>query len=256
MAADPSSVFGTITGNLLPSGSVILSVLIVLFFMFCSGIFLWVMATKHRWPVKYKAIIFEKFGNFRRPLTNKLVIFKRKQGQEGYYIDKRKVALSIEDAELDQKNRPIFFLDKFEDRYIPIRHSEVLLLLDKDADGKDIVKAIPASSFLAESRLSEYEEAIRQAAINDAKKYKWMDKLGPLVLVGVPMVILLISFFLTAWSVKGQQANLAELQQANAKQDAVIGQLGELVKQMSESNTLVAKYLGEVRATAPTVPPG
>ena len=255
-APDPSSVFGTISGNLLPSQSTTISVLIVIFFMFCAGIFLFVLATKHRWPIKYRAIIFEMVGDTHRPLLKKLVIFKRKPGQEGYYVDKRKVALSISDAMLDDKNRPVFLLDKFEDRYVPIEHSKIMPLFAKDAEGKAIIDWVPASSFLAKVNLSEYEEAIGQAAINDAKKYKWIDKLGPLLIIGVPMVILLISFFLTAWSVKQQQANLQELQVSNAKYDAVIVKMGDLVTQMSESNELVAKYLGEVRETVPSAPPG
>jgi hypothetical protein len=256
MAATPGEVFGTITSNILPSGSVFLAAIVVIFFMFCAGVFIFLAATKHTRPRKYRAVIFERIGKSLLPQFNKVVIYKRKAGEEGYYIDKRKVALSIEDAYLDKKARPVFFLQKVEDTYVALSLSDVMPIVKKSSEGKETVEYIHVSSFIPHTDLNEYRRAITQSAVSDAKKWRWVDKLAPLVLVGVPMISLLLHFFLTAWSVKQDQTNLAELKLGTAQIAAVVPAIGELTKEVAESNQLVAKYLGEVHETVPAVPPG
>jgi len=195
-----------------------------------------IMLNKWKRPIKYKATIFEKIGNSYR-ISSGLVFFKRTVDELGYYVEKRKIELDIKQGYLMKNGKTQFFLLKIEDRYIPIilgDEMEVQTVKGGKAEKLEI------NDFLAFSKLDEYEKGLTESIKHDARKYKWIDKLGPLLMIGLPIFALIIMFFIAAWVTRSNTEVVSGLQKLEATQITIANNWASIAK----SFDIIATELG------------
>lgn len=206
--ADASQIFSA----LLPDASVLIWLLLAVVVAPIIGFFVWLFITADTRPIKYKGVALELIGDTIQRKGIK-VIYKRKKGEEGYYVNKKKIFLSKKYGVIDHKGKTAFYLFKDGDKYAPILLGDKLLLLDQyeDDTGKTIKKKVKLANFGAELNLKEFELAVIESIEHDARKYRNSELLERLFLFGVPMIVLLIAFFLLSMSFK-KSAEINELQ--------------------------------------------
>jgi len=212
--ATPTDVIGQLFGGVAGQGVNFVVWIIIICAM--GGILLYSYWWRSRRPFKYPATIFEQVGDAFRVSSGK-VLYKRFGEERGYYVAgyENKIHLNKKLAVVGSKGHTAFYLLKVgEDKFIPMQIDKLTKVL---MDGE--TKKIEVKKFVAETKIDEYERALEESYKRDAQRYRWIDKYGQLLTFGGMMIMLLIAFFLTAWSTKGQGEITAELQELNAEHD-------------------------------------
>lgn len=204
--ADP---FTNVLSNLGLSGTLnmVISIGFGLIILLVVGVLLFWLTQRWKAPIRYDAEIFEKFGQGFRVRPG-FVFFKRTVEDTGYYVDKRKIELTVSQAFLSSKGKPKFYLLRLEDRYVPLTLDEAMKIRLTKKGEKMTIKV---AKFLAVSKLDEYEKALTESIKHDARKYRWIDKLAPLTMIILPMVALMVMFFLAAWVARSNAEITSEI---------------------------------------------
>lgn len=221
---------------MLPSLDTLIYIGITILIFLVIGFVFILLITKWKRPIKYDATIFEKIGDSYR-IRKAKIIYKRTVDTLGYYVEKRKIALDIKDGYLKKNGKTIFFLLKVEDRYVPINLLTKMEIIEIPGEKK---KSMEIADFLAHSKFDEYEKAFTESIKHDARKYQWVDKLGPIVMIGLPIFALIIMFFIAAWVTKSNAEITTSLQKLEAPFNAINANWGKIAK----SFEIIAEELG------------
>jgi len=233
MAVDPIS---QILDPILPNLNTLIQIGVIILILIVGFIAFLLLITKYKRPIKFKSTIFEKIGESYR-IKHENIIFKRTVAELGYYVEKRKIELDIKQGYLMKNGKTHFFLLKIEDRYIPINLRSKMQI--KKYEGAES-ESIDIAALLASSKFDEYEKALTESIKHDARKFKWVDKLGPILMIGLPIIALIIMFFIAAWITRSNAEIVTGLQ----KLEVPFNQINSNWARVAKSFEIIANELG------------